>query len=220
MTSTRTSMRLFILGATGGIGRELLDQALERHHRVTAFVRSPQKLGAARDGLSLIQGDVRKADAMSEALAGHDAVLSALGPPGPSRNTITSDSARAIVMAMQSAGVRRLLIVGVAALFPDIGTFGRMLRSTLLRNIADDSSEMERIVKATLLDWTIIRPPRLTNGPRTENYGVAVDHLPKGAGGNATISRADVAHFMLDEVEQSGHMRRIAGIAYTKRAKL
>jgi putative NADH-flavin reductase len=212
-------MRLFILGATGGIGRKLVDQALERHHRVTAFVRSSQKLGAARERLTVIEGDVRSADAMSAALAGHDAVLSALGPPGPSRNTITSDSARAIVAAMQTAGMRRLIVVGVAVLFPDIGLFGRTLRSTVLRNIADDSGEMERIVKATRLDWTIVRPPRLTNGPRTENYGVAVDHLPKGAGGNATITRADVAHFMLDEVEQPGHMRRVVGVAYIKRAK-
>jgi putative NADH-flavin reductase len=120
---------------------------------------------------------------------------------------------------MQTAGVHRLLIVGVAALFPDIGMFGRMLRNTLLRNVANDSAEMERIVKATSLDWMIIRPPRLTNGPRTEHYGVAVDHLPNGAGGNATVSRADVAHFMLDELEQPRHMRRVVGIAYTRRAK-
>jgi putative NADH-flavin reductase len=97
--------------------------------------------------------------------------------------------------------------------------FGRVLRNTLLRNIADDSAEMERIVKATRLDWTIVRPPRLTNGARTEHYGVADDQLPFGAGRNATVSRADVAHFMLDEVEHPRHMRRIAGIAYTKKAK-
>jgi putative NADH-flavin reductase len=119
---------------------------------------------------------------------------------------------------MQTAGTRRLLVIGVAALFPDIGMFGRMLRNTLLRNIADDSAEMERIVKATRLDWTIVRPPRLTNGPRREHYGVADDRLPNGAGGNATISRADVAHFMLNEVDQPGHMRRVIGIAYTRRA--
>ncbi len=219
MTSTKTSMRLFILGATGGIGRQLVDQALERHHQVTAFVRSPQKLGAPRDGLTVIRGDVLNADAMSAALRGHDAVLSALGPPGPSRNTITSDGARATVAAMQSAGVRHVLVVGVAALFPDIGMLGRMLRNTLLRNIADDSAEMERIVEASKLDWTIVRPPRLTNGLRREHYGVADDDLPKDAGGNATISRADVAHFMLEEVEQPGHMRQIVGIAYTKRVK-
>jgi putative NADH-flavin reductase len=155
---------------------------------------------------------------MSRALAGHEAVLSALGPPGPTRNTITSDSARATVAAMQGAGIDRLLVVGVAALFPDIGMFGRFLRSTLLRNIADDSAEMERIVEASCLDWTIVRPPRLTNGPRREHYAVADDRLPNGAGRNATISRADVADFMLDEVEQPGHMRRVVGIAYTKRA--
>lgn len=212
-------MRLFILGATGGIGRQLVDQALERHHQVTAFVRSPEKLGARRNGLTVIQGDVRNTEAMSEALRGHDAVLSTLGPPGPSRNTITSDSARAIVAAMQTADVRRLLVVGVAALFLDIGIFGRLLRKTLLRNIADDSAEMERIVKATRLDWTIVRPPRLTNGPRTEHYGVAADHLPKGAGGNATVSRADVAHFMLNELEQPEHVRQVVGIAYTRRAE-
>jgi putative NADH-flavin reductase len=212
-------MRLFILGATGGIGRQLLDQALERHHRVTAFVRSPQKLGARRDRLTVIQGNVRDADAMSRALAGHDAVLSTLGPPGPARNTITSDSARATVAAMQGAAIDRLLVVGVAALFPDIGTFGRFLRSTLLRNIADDSAEMERIVEASRLDWTIVRPPRLTNGPRREHCAVADDRLPNGAGRNATISRADVADFMLDELEHPAHSRRVVGIAYTKTVK-
>jgi putative NADH-flavin reductase len=214
----KTSMRLFILGATGGIGRQLVDQALERHHGVTAFVRSPQKLGARHDGLTMIPGDVRNADAMSRALAGHDAVLSTLGPRGLARNTITSDSALATIAAMRSAGIDRLLVVGVAALFPDIGMLGHLLRNTLLHNIADDSAEMERIVKASGLDWTIVRPPRLTNGPRREHYGVADDRLPNGAGGNATIGRADVAHFMLDEVEQPGHMRRVVGIAYTKRA--
>lgn len=219
MTNTRTSKRLFILGTTGGIGRQLVNQALERRHLVTAFVRSPEKLGARRDGLTVIQGDVRDPDAMSAALRGHDAILSTLGPPGPLRNTITSDSARAIVAAMQTTGMRRLVVVGVAALFLDIGMFGRLLRNTLLRNVADDSAEMERIVKATRLDWTIVRPPRLTNGPRTEYYGVAVDHLPKGAGGNATVSRADVAHFMLDELEQPEHVRQVVGIAYTRRTK-
>jgi putative NADH-flavin reductase len=219
MTSTRSSLRLLVLGATGGIGRQLVDQALERNHEVTAFVRSPQKLGARREELTVIPGDVRNADAMGRALRGHDAVLSALGPPGPTRNTITSDSARATIRAMQSADIDRLLVVGVAALFPDIGMFGHLLRNTLLRNIADDSAEMERIVKASGLDWTIVRPPRLTNGPRREHYGVDDDRLPNGAGRNATISRADVAHFMLDEVEQPAHMRRVVGIAYTRAVK-
>lgn len=216
MTNAKTSTRLFVLGATGGIGRELVDQALERHHRVTAFVRSPQKLGSPRDGLTVIQGNVFDAETMSTTLAGHDAVLSMIGPPGPGRTTIASDSARATVAAMQTASVRRLLVIGVAVLFPDAGILARLLRSTLLRGVADDSAEMERIVNATRLDWTIVRPPKLTNGPRTERYGIADDHLPPGAGRASTISRADVAHFLLDEIERSAHLRRVVGIAYTQ----
>src|SRR5438477_68978 len=88
VTSPRTSMRLFILGATGGTGRALIDQALERGHRVTAFVRSPQKLGGPREGVTVLQGDPRSVDELRAALPEHDAVLSALGPPGPGPTTI------------------------------------------------------------------------------------------------------------------------------------
>ena len=114
-------MRLFILGATGGTGRQLIDQALARGHQVTAFVRSPEKLSARPEGLSVLQGDPRDAAALTAVLPGHDAVLSALGPPGPRRSTILPDSARSTVSAMQSAGLRRLLIVSAAILFEDLG---------------------------------------------------------------------------------------------------
>jgi putative NADH-flavin reductase len=214
-TSATNSMRLFVLGATGGTGRALTDQALDRGHRVTAFVRSPHKL-AARPGLALFKGDPRDGAALSAALAGHDAVLSSLGPPGPAATTIVSEAARTTVSAMNTAGVRRLLIVGVAILFDDVGILGSILRRTLLRNIAKDSSEMEGIVKASGLDWTIARPPRLTNGPLTGRYGVADDQLPRGVGGAPSISRADVAHFLLEELEHPAHIRRIVGLAYTK----
>ena len=157
-------MRLFILGATGGTGRQLIDQALVRGHQVTAFVRSPEKLGARPEGLSVQQGDPRDAAALTAALPGHDAVLSALGPPGPRRSTILPESARSTVSAMQSSGMRRLLIVSAAILFEDLGLLAAVLRRTLLRNVVIGSGEMERIVTASDLDWTIVRPPRLTNG--------------------------------------------------------
>jgi putative NADH-flavin reductase len=209
------SMRLFILGATGGIGLELVAQALERGHQATVFVRTPQKLGGLREGVTVIQGDVLNPEALGIALAGQDAVLSAIGPPGLGRSTITSDAARTTVTAMRATGTRRIVIVGVGMLFADSGLLGRVLRNTFLRNIAKDSAAMEGIVETSELDWTIVRPPRLTNGPRTERYGIAVDHLPRGAGGAATISRTDVAHFLLDEVESYVHLQRVVGIAYT-----
>jgi putative NADH-flavin reductase len=209
-------MRLFVIGATGGIGRQLVEQALERGHLVTAFVRAPEKLGAPREGLTVLRGDPLDPKALSAALSGHDAVLSALGAPGPGRSTVTGDGARAAVAAMQAAGVWRLLVVGVALLFEDAGWIGAVFRKTLLRNVAHDHAEMERIVKASGLEWTIVRPPRLTNGALTQRYGVTAERLPPGAGRIATVSRADVAHFLLDEVERPAHERHVVGIADTK----
>ena len=217
MNHASSSKRLFVLGATGGTGLAIVEQAIARGHRVTAFVRSPHKL-APRDGLTIVRGDPFDAKAIEVALAGHDAVLSALGPPGPGPTTIAGDGARAVVAAMQAAGVRRLLVVGVAVLFENAGFFASILRRTLLRNVADDSAEMERIVTASDLEWTIARPPRLTNGPARGAYGIADDALPGGAGGFATIRRADVAHFLLNELEHPAHRRRIVGIAHAKRA--
>jgi putative NADH-flavin reductase len=215
-TTSETPMRLFILGATGGTGRALVNQALQRGYRVTAFVRSPNKIASPRERLTVVAGNPMNGDALAAALVGHDAVLSALGPHGPGPTTLVGDCARCAVSAMHLAGVRRLLVVGVAVLFEDSGIFASILRRTLLRNIAKDSADMERIVMASNLDWTIVRPPRLTNGPLTGRYSVSDDHLPRRAGGGAAwISRADVAHFMLDEVTQRAHVRRIVGIART-----
>jgi len=212
VTQAKTSMRLLILGATGGIGRAVIDQAIERGHTVTAFVRSPEKLGPSREGLTVRKGDPRSVEELRAALPGHDAVLSALGPPGPGRTTIIRDCAGSTVAAMQAAGVRRLLIVSVAVLF-DQGPLYWLLRKTLLRNVAEDSAEMERLVMASSLDWTIVRPPSLTNGRLTGRYGIEDDRMPSGGW---SVSRADVAQFLLDELERRAHVRRMVGMASAK----
>ena len=111
---------------------------------------------------------------------------------------------------MQSAGMRRLLIVSAAILFEDLGLLAAVLRRTLLKNVVIDSGEMERIVTASDLDWTIVRPPRLTNGPLTARYHVADNRFPPG---RQTLSRADVAHFLLDELEHRAHVRHVVGQA-------
>jgi putative NADH-flavin reductase len=205
-------MRVFILGASGGTGRALTSQALERGHEVTAFVRSPQRLGSLADRVRIQRGDPRTIAELRAALPGHDAVLSALGPPGPGPTTIIRDGARNTVDAMRTSGVRRLIVVSAAVLFTDLGLLGDFLRRTLLKNVGDDSAEMERIVMASGLEWTIARPPRLTNGPLTGRYRVKDGHLPVRSA-LASISRADVAHFLLDELEQNTYVHRIVGIA-------
>lgn len=206
----RSKMRLFVLGATGGTGRSLVEQALWRGHSVTAFVRSPGKLAGPRQGLTVLKGDPRDADQLRAVLSGHDAVVSALGPPGPGRTSILRDCARSTVAAMQETQVRRLLVVSAAVLFPDAGLLATVLRHTFLRSVAKDSLEMERIVVASGLDWTIVRPPRLTHGPLTTHYSLADGHLPQG---RLVVSRADVAHFLLAELEQNGHRGQIVGMA-------
>jgi putative NADH-flavin reductase len=211
-------MHLFVVGATGGTGREIVEQALARGHRVTAFVRSPEKLGAPRDGLTVIEGNPLSAEAIAGVLAGHDAVLSAIGPVGPGQATVVQDSARAWVSAMRATGVRRVVVLSVGLLFPESGFIGMALRRTFLRGVADDSEAMERIVGASDLDWTIVRPPRLVHGPRTGRYSASDGRMPPGAGGTATLRRSDLAHFLLGEVETASRVGQIVGIAGSRNA--
>jgi putative NADH-flavin reductase len=202
-------VRIFVLGATGRTGRPLLDQAKERGHDVTAFVRSPDKL-AGLAGVTVRRGDPRNEAELREAIAGHDAVVSALGPVSLGASTILGDAARATVAAMKEAGPKRLLVVSAAMLFDDAGMFAAFLRRTFLRNVAKDSLGMEAHVTASHLDWTIVRPPRLTTGPLTSKYVVADGAMPKD--GTFVTSRADVACFLLDELERPAHVRKIVGM--------
>jgi putative NADH-flavin reductase len=214
-TTAECVMRLLIIGATGGTGLQVTSQAVEGGHRVTAFVRSPQKLGSLRQRVVVREGDPRSVAVLRDVLPGHDAVISTLGPPGVGPTTILRAAAGSTVAAMQASGVRRLLVVSAAVLFDDLGLAGNILRRTLLKNVGDDSLEMERIVVSSGLDWTIARPPRLTNGPRSGRYDVQNGHLP-GRSAFAAISRADVAEFLVSEIQHNTHIHEIVGIAGRK----
>jgi uncharacterized protein YbjT (DUF2867 family) len=98
-------------------------------------------------------------------------------------------------------------------LFENQGFLYWLLRSTLLRNIAEDTAEMERVVMASDLDWTIVRPPSLTNGHLTRHYSVEDNRMPRGG---FSVSRADVAHFLLEELEHRAHVHQMVGMAYMK----
>ena len=202
-------MKLFLLGATGGIGSAIIDQALARGHAVTAFVRTPQKITRSDPRLSVVGGDPRSQEHLAAAMPGHDAVLSALGPRSLKDHSVLSDCARSTVAAMQTAGIERLVIVSAAALFPDAGLLAALLRRTVFAGILNDASEMERTVTANGLNWTIARPPRLTNGSGTGHYRAVVGHPAPRA---FTIDRPDVARFMLDALEQDRHVRDVVGL--------
>ena len=213
--------RVFVTGGSGFIGRSLVRQLRARGDDVTAIVRERARGQPLADtGATVIEGDVAgPVDHLAPMVSGHDAVVSALGPPGAGPTTILRAAAGSTVTAMQAAGLSRLVVVSVAVLFDDLGIAGRVLRRTLLRNVGDDALEMERIVIASALDWTIARPPRLTNGPLTRRYDVDNGHLPGRSGAFASISRADVADFVLGELQHNAHVHHIVGIARGKRGQ-
>jgi putative NADH-flavin reductase len=204
-------MNLFLLGATGKTGREILDLALRDGHRVTAFVRSPHKLSTGRERLSVRQGNALDADALAAAMAGHDAVLSALGQPARQAlrpSTFMAESAASVVAAMQRARARRLAILSAAVLFPGRGIQFGFFR-WFLRHHALDLVAMETIVKASDLDWTIARPPRLVRSPDAR-YRSRLDALPDGS---LSVGFGGVAAFLLAAVVEGRHHQQIVGVA-------
>jgi len=200
-------MNLFVIGATGRTGREIVRQAVARGHRVTAFVRSPAGIDLSNERLTIRKGNAMDENQLFEAMQNHDAVLSTLGPrkvfkPG----SILRDSALATTRAMNRSGVKRLLILSAAAHFPGIPN---RITSFILRNHMRDSLAMEEIVKGSGLDWTIARPPRLTEG----EYLTYRSREGAAPSLGFTLARKAVAAFMLDAIEQEKHFHKIAGIA-------
>ena len=209
-------MRVLIFGATGGTGRELVLQALQKGYDVSAFVRNPSNLTIQTARLHIVQGDIQRVESIHSAIPGHDAVLSALGTRSLGPTTLLSDAAREIVRSMEAHGVRYILwesSLGIGKTRGQLSPlYNWVLIPLLLRHVFADKERQEATIQATRLEWTIVQPAALTNGPRTERYRV---------GGSACngrlfprISRADVAHFMLKELEQRGHVRKVVPLCY------
>lgn len=202
-------MRVLVLGATGGIGKFLLEFATARGHEVTAFVRSPQKIALKSERLRVVPGDLLHAEQLAQALLGQNVVLSAFGPATLRRVTTRGEFGTALATAMERSGMRRAVVVSSGLLFEEQNTIGKLLRGTLFRNLLPDMSAMEATLEKDGLEWTIVRPPRLTNGPLTKSYSVADGRLPRGM----TVSRACVADFMIKEAERPTHVRQIVGLS-------
>jgi putative NADH-flavin reductase len=210
-------MKITIFGATGGTGSCLVEQAVAAGHEVTAVVRDPARLAIpAGPRLRIVSADVMDSAAIGPAIAGADAVVSALGPHGTGPTTISQDSARSIIQAMQKSGVRRLLTVS-GSVVSDTGEGPVMryllkpiVRATMLRNVCADMRRAEDEVRASHLDWTIMRPPRLTDKAGTGTYRTVTDrNLPRGY----TISRADLAACMLTLLDDESATQRYVAIA-------
>jgi putative NADH-flavin reductase len=204
------TLRLFVLGATGHIGTNVVDLALARGHRVTAFVRSPRKIQRTHAALTVLEGDPLSTDALARAMTDHDAVLSSIGPPPRDALrpcTLMAEAAASAVAAMTAAGVGRLAIVSAAVLFPDRRLSFRFFQ-WFLRHHARDLVAMEAVVRAARFDWTIARPPRLVH-TQDESYRASRDGLPAGA---FSMSYRAVAAFLVDCAAQRAHAGEIVGL--------
>ncbi|GHE98950.1 NADH-flavin reductase [Amycolatopsis deserti] len=193
-------MKLTVFGATGGTGVEVVRQALAAGHQVTAVVRDPARLDVpAHPRLEVVTADVFDPDSLVPAITGREAVLSALGPRDRGPSVICRDGTSSIMTAMATAGVRRLVVVSNSGMHREgDGWFTRLVvKPMLIRMLREeyaDMGEMERRVIASGLDWTIVRPPKLGDGPHT---GRIASETRGNVRGSFTISRADLADYVL-----------------------
>jgi putative NADH-flavin reductase len=214
-------MNIVLFGATGHIGRQVLDQALARGHNVTAFVRDASKLDMTHPDLRVAVGDARDARSVAAVMPGHDAVVSALGPGGPDVSDqyldILTAGTRHIVDGMQAAGLRRIVALGsVATLNATPDTLLRDMPGfpAFARNISGAHLESLETLRASGLDWTAICPaPVVEPGARTGRYRVRADFVLEGDPRSTKISTGDVADLVLDEVERGTYIGHRVNIA-------
>ena len=223
-------MKLTIFAATGGIGRQLLEQAVTAGHDVTAVVRNPQSLPSTPARVVIADLAAAEPAALQSAVSGADAILSGLGARTKADAGVAWKGTKAITEAMQASGVRRIVVVSAAPIGtvpspsrphphppkhdPGDGFFMRRLANPIVkaafREHYADLARMEEILRDSDLDWTIVRPPRLTDKPVTGTYRTAYgQNLP----GGWSVPRADVAQYMLRVIGEPDTIKQIVGIA-------
>jgi putative NADH-flavin reductase len=209
-------MNLLIIGATRGIGFQLLEQALQAGHVVTALVRDPQKMPKQHDRLKLIQGDILDLEAVNRAMAGQEAVCVTIGIKITWKPvTVFSQGTSNVLEAMRQQGVRRLICITGIGAGDSKGHGGflyyRLFNPLLLKTIYEDKDRQEDLIRNSETEWTIIRPGFLTNGPLTKKYRAITDLSGVTAG---KISRADVAHFIMAELTTNRYLGQTPLLTY------
>lgn len=209
-------MNLLIFGATGSIGGELVKQALEQGHAVTAFARNLAKLDIQHQNLKLFQGDVTDITAVEKAVQGQDAVLCSLGSGTQTKGTVRSEGTRNIIQAMEKVGVRRFICqttLGIGESQGNLNFFWKyVMFGFLLRQVFADHVKQEEYVKQSHLDWTIVRPSAFVDGNHTGVYRHGFPGTDKTT--KLVISRADVADFMLRQLTDNSYLHKTPGASY------
>jgi len=218
---TAAGLNLLIIGANGGIGRQSVELALNSGHHVTAVLRDPAKLSFVHPKLKIVKGDIMHADTFEKYLENQDAVISAIGTSGgmfgDKPTTLYSEGNANLLKAMKNKEVHRAVFISASAveISPVLPFITRLaakyIVQKLLRHMYADLLRMEELVKESGIDWTIVRPPRLTDKPVTGNYRIAINSFLKNA---LSISRADVAHFMINNVANESTYKATIEMGY------
>jgi len=214
---TSPPYNILVIGANGGIGRQSVELALKQGHHVTAVLRNPANLILTHPNLEIVKGDIMHPESLKRYLENTDVIISAIGKNSLKPTTLYSDGNRNLLNLMKEAGIRRVFFISAAGIdvSPGQSLFVRLatkyILQKLLRNMYADIRAMEKIVKASDLNWTIVRPPRLTDKPSTGRYRFAINKFLKNC---LTISRADVAHFMINNINNEAAYKKTIEVAY------
>jgi len=208
-------MKIIVFGANGGIGSKVVEQGLEAGHQITAVVWRPESITIQHPNLKMVKGDVFQLGTIQASMAGQDAVISTIGISKDAPTTVYSDGIANIMRAMQANGVQRLMCISASGLDPG-PLYQKVIAKLFLwrafKYSYTDLVRMEAEVNAnSSLNWTIVRPPRLTDKERTGQYKIAVNkHLPNGL----MLSRADTADYLLKHLNDKQTYRGLVEIAY------
>ncbi len=207
-------MKVIVFGATGRTGKLVVEQALEAGHVVTAVARNPSAVETRHKRLTVVQGNVLELPTIESAMRNQEAAVLALNNSSGQPSIVHATGSANIIQAMKSAGAKRLVCVSASGLDPG-GLVERLVARfilwQILRDHYNDLAKMEANVKDSGLDWTIVRPPRLLDSPRTGQYKVAVNsHLRRAL----TIARADVADYIVRHLEDTASYCAVVEIAY------
>lgn len=203
-------MQILVVGATGGTGKQVVEQALQQGHYVTAFVRNPAKSAIQHPNLTVLTGDIVQPESVLPAVRRQDAVICALGSDLNDKEQILLRGTLTLIKAMQYVGVRKLLVVsslGVGTSADEAPLLSKLVLKTLLSNAIVEKEKQEQAVRESGLDWTIVRPTSLTNGPITKHLRIG-EHLPFSLLSIPRISRADVAAFLLDQLDSDTYLHK------------
>ncbi len=203
-------MKIFLLGATGKTGSIFRKMALENGHKVTAYVRSPEKL-MGTENLNIVQGDLQSITQMSAAMCDHHVVVSCIGGNDNDKTSIIQELTQVIVASMKKSNVNRIVAISSAGIHNEFSWATNLILNLFYKHVINDHRLAAQVIMTSGINYTLARPLSLTDGDLTKIYRSVTTGVPKGG---KNISRHDLAHFLLETTKNGAHQNETVGLAY------